>query len=44
METRNRGQEETGTMRVLTAAELRAVIGGAEDIVPVREQRIPEDR
>lgn len=44
METRNRKQEETGTMRVLTVAELRAVIGGVEDMVPVRDSRLPEDR
>jgi hypothetical protein len=44
METRNRRQTENGTLRVLTAAELRAVIGGVEDMVPVLDQRVPEDR
>ena len=44
METRNRKQEETGTMRVLTVAELRAVIGGVEEMVPVLESRVAEGR
>jgi hypothetical protein len=43
METRNR-QERNGTMRELTPAESAAVIGGADDIVPVLQSRIAEER
>jgi len=44
METRIEGQDRTGTMRTLTAAETAAVLGGVADIIPVRDSKIPADR
>jgi len=44
METRSERPERNETLRELTAAESAAVIGGVDDIVPVRPEKVALDR